>query len=379
MNSKRPDGFRVWVQVSKKALTYNYQTLRKLLRSETRLMAVVKSNAYGHDFRQYAQLMQELGADWLGADSITEAIPLREMGIKLPILVLGYTLPENIPLALKNDISITVSNIEHLKALRSRGALGDKLKVHLKFDTGMCRQGFLPDEALKVFTYIQKHLPQIVIEGVYTHFAEAKNPGLLVKTKAQWAEFQKVLNVLEGLRLPYKIMRHAAATGATLTFPESHLDMVRLGIGLMGYWPEAATRARFEKEVQLQPALTWKTVVSEVKVLRRGGSVGYDGTERVAPATRLAILPVGYWHGYVRALSGVGNVLIHGTRAKVIGRVSMDMIAVDITHIPKVKIGDEAVLLGQSIAAEEIAALSGTSAYEVITRINPLTKRIYLP
>ena len=388
MHKSRQIQSRAWVEVDTKALTHNYQTFRKLLRPETKLLAVVKSNAYGHDFRQYSLLMQKLGVDWLGADSITEAVPLRESGITIPILVLGYTLPENFALAARHNVSITVSNIEHPKFLQtknypstgsgSQAKSRDRLKIHLKFDTGMCRQGFSPKDTEKVLKYIKKELPHVTIEGIYTHFAEAKNPSLMVKTLSQWTEFKKVLSVLEG-RNPSKmaLIRHAAATGATLTFLESHLDMVRIGIGMMGYWPEPAMQARYGKEITLKPALSWKTIISEIKTLPQGGTVGYDSTERVAPGSRIAILPVGYWHGYGRALSGVGNVLIRGSRAKVVGRVSMDMIAVDVTHIQTVRQGDMVTLVGGEISAEEVASLAGTSTYELLTRINPLTLRKY--
>lgn len=175
---------------------------------------------------------------------------------------------------------------------------------------------------------------------------------------------------------------HASATGGALLFPEAHFDMVRVGMGLYGYRPSEEskkTKNIKHKTIKLKQVLTWKSVIAEVKKIPKGARVGYDGTERVARDTVMAVIPIGYWHGYDRGLSGKGIMLVRGKRAKVLGRISMDMTVIDITDIPKVRVGDEAVLIGmqgkESILADELAAKINTTAYEFLTRINPLIKR----
>jgi alanine racemase len=175
-------------------------------------------------------------------------------------------------------------------------------------------------------------------------------------------------------------MYHASATGGALLFPEAHFDMVRIGIGLYGYWPsEESRKAEKKLKIKLKPALVWKSIIAEVKKISKGSRVGYDGTEQVRRDTIMAVIPIGYWHGYDRGLSKVGEMLIRGKRAKVLGRISMDMTVIDVTDIPKVRVGDEVVLIGrqgkEAIFADELAAKINTTAYEFLTRINPLIAR----
>ncbi len=370
-------GLRTWVEVNRKALKNNYNAFRGLILKNCRLMAVVKSNAYGHGLVDYSKLMQELGADFFGVDSITEALTLRKNGIKKPILVLGYTMPENFDEASKNNISLTISNFESLKSIKK---YGKSLNIHIKIDTGMHRQGFMPDEVEKATKYIKDQLSFINLEGVYTHFAAAKNPSFPAETNKQIEQFEKAVKIVESFG--FKPIKHAAATSGTIVFPKSHFDMVRIGIGMMGLWPSYETKACFEKKTKLEPALCWKTIISEIKEVKKGESVGYDFTEKIDHDSVVAILPIGYWHGYRRDLSSIGHVLVKGKRAKILGRISMDMIVVDITGIKNVKICDEVILIGkggkEEISAYELAQLSDTSWYETITQINPLIKRLYI-
>ncbi|PIR45099.1 MAG: alanine racemase [Candidatus Vogelbacteria bacterium CG10_big_fil_rev_8_21_14_0_10_51_16] len=407
--SLRPAGSRAWVEVDSSALRHNYDTFRDHLAFSARrlgaprsakLMAVVKSNAYGHGLIEYASIMEQFGADWLGVDTAVEGLLIRRVLKKIPILALGYTLPEKLPEAATRRISITVSNIEHLKILKQLSDQVAKLRVHIKVDTGMHRQGFLPEEIPAALKFFKQNLPQVIIEGVYTHFAAAKNPVMRDSVEKQFREFEKVLKVFEEQKL--KVIRHACNSGATLIYPEAHLDMVRVGIALYGLWPEEATKRALQKRCQepfahsalrvsrqkvpdtffaLRPALSWKTVVGEVKRISERGCVGYDLTEAIPAGTRIAICPVGYWHGLFRAHSSVLDVLIRGKRAKLLGRVSMDMSIFDVSDIKNVRIGDEVTIIGadgaETISAEEVAALAGTSNYELVTRINPYTKRVY--
>lgn len=387
-------GVRTWIEIDKKAIKNNFNIFREFISSKTALMAIVKSNAYGHGLIEFAKEMEKLGADFLGADSIIEAIHLSQSGIKKPILVLGYTMPGRIHEAQENNISLTVSSFEALKPIVafksgdpiSGRASGRSIKIHIKVDTGMHRQGFLPDDMKKVCEILKKN-PGIVFEGIYTHFAMAKNPSFPQETNKQIGEFEKALKIVESFG--FKPIRHASATSGTLLYPVAHYDMVRIGIGLYGLWPSKEVQRVFTTRLKLEPVLSWKTIIGEVKSLPAGGGVGYDLTEKLPKNSKIAVCPIGYWHGFGRVFSSVGNVLVKGERAKVLGRVSMDMITIDISRIKNVKVGDEVVLIGrqagkylpagrQEITADELAYLSDGVNYEIVTRTNPLIKRVYI-
>jgi alanine racemase len=397
---------RTWIEIDTKALKRNILTFRKLIGPKVKLMAVVKSNAYGHGLLDFVRACvkcqmsdAKCSIDWYGVDSIVEAIALRKAGLKKPILVLGYTLPDRFSEAVKYKLSLTISTFENIRALKR---LKRQPNIHIKIDTGMHRQGFLPNQISAVIRELKKAKLFKEVEGVYTHFAAAKDRTYPFYTNEQIKKFERAYLQFEANGfLPF--LRHAAATGGTLLHPEAHYDMVRIGIGLYGLWPSREAQIQFTlpeiknktspkqnkfatgrakiKNIELRPILTWKTIVSEIKKIPAGSYVGYDLTERVVRPTRIAILPVGYWHGVDRGLSSIGNVIVKGKRAKILGRVSMDMITVDVTNIPDLKVGDVATLIGrdgdEEITAYEWAEKLSTTHYEIITRLNPLIKRIY--
>lgn len=378
---KKHNRLRTWIEIDKNAIAKNYRTFRRLIGKKVMLMTVVKSNAYGHNIHEFANEMEELGADWIGVDSVVEAIALRKDGVRIPILVLGFTLPALYADARKYGITLTISSFEHLKELLKLKPSKKLLRIHLKIDTGMHRQGFQILDATKLLEQISLSTPGIfLIEGMYTHFAEAKNPRSSDTTKRQIGEFEKwrVLFQDAGHNLIY----HAAATGGAILYKQAHYDMVRIGIGSYGLWPSKESQHSSSQLIQLHPALTWKSLVGEVKDVTKGERVGYDFTQRLMRDSRLAVIPVGYWHGVPRLLSSRGRVLIHGKSAGIVGRISMDMIVVDITDIKGVKMGDEVVIIGkqvkQEISANELAEYSATTQYEIVTRINPLIKREYV-
>lgn len=374
------NGLRTWLEIDCWAIEKNYKLFRSLIVPKTKLMAVVKSNAYGHGLVDFAKKLERLGADWFGVDSVMEGLALRREGIKTPILVLGYTLPDKSAEAAANDIAISVSNFKILKALRNNH-FSKPLKIHVKVDTGMHRQGFLIKDLPKVLSFLQasSYKLQAQTEGLYTHFAAAKNPAFPEHTKKQIAEFEQWRTAFKKAGL--SPICHASATAGALIFPEANFDMVRIGIGLYGLWPAKEVESYFSGRLILEPVLSWKTIISEIKELPKGAKIGYDLTETLQKKSRIAICPIGYWHGYPRVLSGIGFVLVNGQRAKILGRVSMDMISIDITGIKKAEVGDEVVLIGkqgkEEITAAEIGNLADTSHYEIVTRLNPLMKRIY--
>lgn len=370
---------RTWIEIDKKAILHNYRVFRKLLSKKTRLMGVVKSNAYGHNLMEYARELEKLGIDALGVDSLVEGLSVRKQDVKIPILVLGYTIPELFDTARKHNIAVTISSFESLATALNKGKINKPLRVHLKIDTGMHRQGFQTQEIEKLLVMLQKDNKHIVIEGIYTHFAEAKNPQSGERTREQIASFDKVLKIFRDEN--FEFVAHASATGGAMLYPSAHFDMVRIGIGLYGLWPSKECEDFLSRKITLKPVLSWKAIVSEVKSVSQGSRVGYDFTEMLMRNSRLAIIPVGYWHGFPRMLSSRGRVLISGKTARVLGRVSMDMIVVDVTDIPEVKVGGVATLIGKDkndeIKAGELARFSATSQYEIVTRLNPLIRKVY--
>lgn len=374
-------GVRTWIEIDRRAIKHNYKIFRSCINPETKLMSVVKSNAYGHGLIDFSKEVASLGADWLGADSIVEALHLREVGIKKPILVLGYTLPKRFVEAVENNLSLSISSFESLNNLLKR-AKGFKaaIRIHVKVDTGMHRQGFFPEDMEKVCALIEGN-SKIIFEGIFTHFAAAKNPSFPDSTNKQIEEFEKALSVVD--RFGFKPIRHASATAGTLLYPKAHYDMVRIGIGMYGIWPSKEVEKFFTNKLNLKPVLTWKTLVGEVKTLPNGGGVGYDFTESLPKNSKIAVCPIGYWHGYGRVFSSIGNVLVNGKRVRIVGRVSMDMIILDVTKVANVKVGDEVVLIGRQggdeVKADELADISDSlSSYEILTRTNPLIKRVYI-
>ena len=251
------EGLRTWIEINKSAIKHNYNVFRSSIPKKTKLCGVVKSNAYGHDFMQYAKELEELGIDWVAVDSVTEGIRLRKEGIESPIFILGYTLPERMQEAVDNNLSVTVSTFESLDDVSGI----KEAKVHIKLDTGMSRQGFLESDREKLFDILKKK--GINIEGVFTHFASAKNPRLPHSPKKQIEKFEAWKEDFE--KEGFDPIFHASATSGTLLFPEAHFDMVRIGIGIYGLWPSTETKEFLEGKIELNPVLVWKTVISEVK------------------------------------------------------------------------------------------------------------------
>lgn len=374
-------GLRTWIEIDTKTLDNNYKVLRASLPSGCKLMSVSKSNAYGHSLVDFSKEIEKLGADWIGVDSVVEAITLREESVKIPILVLGYTLPEMLEKASDLNISLGVSTFETLNAIEQSN-FSKKLKIHIKVDTGMHRQGFQDEEIESVIEKIKKliDLGKIELEGIFTHFAEAKNPESPHKTLEQLSVFKEWTDTFS--QAGFSPIKHACASGGALIFSQAHFDMVRMGISMYGIYPSKEAESFSKNKVDIKPILSWRTIMGEVKKVPKGDSVGYDFTEEFKRDSVIAVCPVGYWHGYPRALSGISYVLVKGVRAKILGRISMDMIVIDVTDVQNPTVGDVVTLIGddgnESVTAVELADLMGGSPYELITRLNPLIKRIYV-
>jgi alanine racemase len=374
--------YRSWVEINKKVLQHNIEQFQKLIGDKIELVAIVKANAYGHGLVEIAKIAVSSRVNWLGVDSIDEALKLRKAGIDAPILILGYTLLSKLKEVIKYDLRQVVYNKETIVELAKQATKQKKkIKIHLKVETGTLRQGLKKEELLELARFIKKH-SQIQIEGIYTHYANIEDTTDYDFAQLQLKRFKQAVDLLEknDIKVPIK---HTACSAAIILFPETYFNMVRLGISMYGLWPSKETFVSAQEKnqrINLEPILTWKTRIAQIKNIKAGDPVGYGLTERVSRDSKIAVLPVGYWDGYDRKLSGVGNVLIKGKRCKLLGRVCMNMVVVDVTDVIDAKLEDEVIILGkrgkEEITVEEIAQKIGTINYEVVTRINPLIPRI---
>jgi alanine racemase len=368
-----------WVEIDRTALFANVHSCRQLIGPRCRLLGLVKGNAYGHGLRETSMVLLDAGVDMLGVEAVSEAVTLRTNGVTCPVLLVGPIPPANVPLLLAHQVTpllVSPEQVQIVGEFTRQAACG--LDVHLKFDTGMHRQGILWEQLPMLLDLLVKY-PGLRVSGVATHLARADEAEQPEWTRRQLDRFHDMIATLAavGIHAP---VRHAANSAGALLWPETHLDMVRLGIALYGFWPGPTVARASAAQLTLCPVMTWKTRVASVKAVPCGCGVGYGGSFVTTRASRIAVLPLGYYDGYSRSLSNLGQVLIHGQRAPVCGRVSMNLMTVDVTGIPTVQPGDEAVLLGQqgpaAISAEEMAAWLGTIHYEVTTRINPLIPRV---
>ncbi len=359
-------------------LRQNIRNLKSLISGETSLMAVVKANAYGHGLLQIAKCSAESGAAWLGVALPEEGAELRENGISLPILVLGDVSEEQCETVIKYNLTQAVPSLKTARYLNSIAQYtGRKVGIHLKLDTGMGRIGFHNVDELRTAIKELHSMKGIFIDGAFTHFAAADeiDPDYTIIQIKRLENMQQIIQDA-GFTLNWI---HASNSAGLLMFPKAHYNLVRCGISLYGYYPSAHVEKH--AKISLVPILQWETRIVYIKTLEAGSSVSY-GRSFIASSTRkVATLPVGYADGYSRLLGNRASVLIRGKRAPVIGRVCMDQIMVDITHIPEAAVGDKAVLLGEQgaekITADELADLCGTISYEILTSISQRVPRIY--
>ncbi len=343
-----------------------------------KIMAVVKADAYGHGAVPVARAALSAGAAWLGVAIPEEGTQLRQAGLSCPILVLGPISPDQAHLSAEQNLDQCVSDPGQIESLNRAGqACGRAVAVHLKIDTGMGRVGIPPAEAERVATRIDAS-SHLRLAGLMTHLAEAdsKDPGF---TAEQVARFRAVADAI-GATLGVRPLLHAANSAGVLYHPDARLDLVRPGIMLYGCPPR---RTPQPEDPPLRPPLRFRTAVSQVKTVLAGTSLSYGRTFITERPTRVATLPVGYADGLWRSLSNAGVVLIRGRRVPIVGRVCMDMTLVDVTDLPAIGPGEEAVLIGRqggaAITADEVAGQLGTISYEVLCRIGPRVPRVYLP
>lgn len=368
---------RTYAEINLGAIRHNILEERKRVGSRVKIMAVIKADAYGHGDVPVAEALDDL-VDAYGVALAEEALHLRQQGIGKMILILGYTGSGWFEELISHDISQTVYSYPMAKELSEAAVrLGKTAKIHIKVDTGMSRIGFLPvRDNIDVIRAISE-LPGICLEGIFTHFARADEET----SEAAREPFEKfIIFVRElegrGIHIPLK---HAANSASIIHFPEAYLDMVRSGITTYGLYPSELVP---KEKLHIRPALQWKSLVSFVKTVHPGTSVGYGGTFTASRETVVATVPVGYADGVRRDLSGKGRVLIHGQYAPIIGRICMDQFMVDVTDLSDVCAGDTVTLIGtdgeHAISIEEVAGLAHSFNYEYACGISVRVPRKYV-
>lgn len=350
-----------WLEISKKALKNNVAKIRKKLAPRTKLMVVVKANAYGHGLFEVVNSVEN-EVDYLAVYDFEDAILLRKKGVKTPILVLSRIFEEQVDLAIKHKIAVTVSTFDILQKVKK------KLLVHICIDTGLGRDGFVFSDLEKVKKLLKNSPLQIT--GLYAHFAAADESEKKSYTKKQENKLLLWKKELAAIGIE-PLVHHAASAGI---FSAKSFDIARLGISLYGLWPSFQLRKREEKNTKLIPALSWKAKIVEVKFLPKGSAISYGCTHILSRDSKLAVLPIGYFDGIARISSGKGFAIVAGKKVPQIGRVTMNLIVLDVTDVANVKAGDIATIIGSEggveVSADDWASYSQTSNYEIVTRIN---------
>ncbi len=369
VNQIRP----AWAEVDLGLLKQNFRNIKRAAGSP--VMAIVKANAYGHGAVECSKALIDAGAEALGVAVGLEALELRAGGIGAPILVLGYTPPEQAQALVEQQVDMTVYTTDHLQYVAEAASrAGKRARVHIKVETGMGRLGTAPGPALDALLDALTELSQIQLVGIFTHFASSEEDHEY--TRHQFENYKRALRALENRGLE-GVLRHSANSGAVMDFPETSLDIVRPGILLYGYYPSQSVARRAD----VKPVLSLKARIAHLRLAGEGETLGYGRTHKVTSPTLVATLPIGYADGYDRRFSNRGHVLVRGKAARVLGRVCMDQMMVDVTQVEGVSVGDEVVLIGRqgdmSCSAEDLAASIDTIPNELLAQIGRRVPRVY--
>ena len=372
---------RVWARIDLDAIAFNIESIKKKIQKNTRIIAVIKADGYGHGAVPIAQMLESDDRIWgYAVATAEEAIALREHGVIKPILILAYTFAHSYGALIQNDVRLTVFTLEMAADLSKEAVKQEKpCKVHVKLDTGMTRIGMPPASSSIALIQQIAALENIEIEGIFTHFARADETD---KTKAyeqleKFQNFTKQLEETTGITIP---MKHCSNSAGIAWMPEANLDAVRAGIILYGLWP--SDEVKESGTIVLRPSLCLKSRVVYIKTISKGQEISYGGTFITKRETRVATICIGYGDGYPRSLSNKGYVLINGQKAPILGRVCMDQFMVDITDITgNVQTGSEVTLIGkdldEEITMEALGALSGRFNYELACDLGKRIPRVY--
>ncbi len=372
---------RTWVEIEEQSLISNIKTLRALSEG-ARFCAVVKANAYGHGIKEVAQIAARAGVQAFAVDQIDDALLLRGLFPSALILQLGYLLFEDYAEAIHHQIDFTVYDREGIAhAEKIAAATASRARIHLKIETGTSRQGVLMEDLSDLLLEIRR-CTHIQLVGVSTHFANIEDTTNPEYASLQFSRFSESVKLVQEYGFQPEFV-HCACSAAVLLYPDTHGSLVRAGIAMYGIWPSESIEDTIRKQTiscDLRPVLKWKTRIAQIKSLPAGTPIGYGLTERLKQRSRIAVLPVGYWDGYDRLLSSVGDILVNGQRCKVMGRICMNMMMIDVSAVPHVEKEDVVTLLGvdgrHEVTAYELAQKTRTIPYEIVTRINPLLPRI---
>lgn len=367
---------RTYAKIDLSAIEHNINEVRGKIESNVKVMAVIKANGYGHGAVKLGVFLQDK-VDYFAVATIEEAVELRENGVQIPILILGYTSKSQYEKLAKYDITQTVYNIKMAEELSKCAAwLENKIKVHLAVETGMNRIGFKVKKESVLDIKKIAGMENVILEGMFTHFSCADEEDKTY-TKRQEAAYDEFLKMLEAEKISIPI-KHVCNSAGIMEFKDHRFDMVRSGIITYGLYPSEEVD---KTSIKLKPALTWKAHVINVSEVSAGSGISYGKTYITKENTKIATVSVGYADGYMRGLSSKGRVLIHGQYAPILGRVCMDQMMVDVTHIFHVEIEDEVTLIGKDggniITVEELANMAGSFNYEFICNIGKRVARIY--
>lgn len=367
-----------WAEVDLDALAHNMREVRRLAHKDALVTAVIKADGYGHGAKKIAQTLLDSGADRFAVAVLDEGIELRYSGFKVPILILGFTDKERAEEIVRNDLEQTVYSWDLAEALSlEAGKLGRTARIHIKIDTGMGRIGLQPDrDSVQLIKKISQ-LPNIIIEGIFTHFAVADSSDKTY-TRIQYGRFNSILDELEKEGVEINL-RHCGNSAAIIDLQDMHMDMVRAGIMIYGLKPSDEVMLG---KLELKQVMSLKVRISHIKDIEAGQSVSYGRRFIAGEKRRIASLPIGYADGYTRMLTGKGEVLVNGVRVPLVGSICMDQCMIDVTGIEDVKVGDEAVLFGKQgdgfIHVDELAEKLGTINYEITCMINKRVPRVYI-
>ena len=372
---------RAWAEVNLDAILCNIESIKKNISDHTKIIAVIKTDGYGHGAEHIARILENDDKVWgYAVATAEEAFALRDSNIRKPILILGYTFPYSYERLIKDDIRPTVFMLDSAKELSDQAVKsGKKCRIHIKIDTGMTRIGIHPDDdGIELIRQIAA-LPGLEIEGVFTHFATADEAD---KTKA-YGQMELFKEYVERIQQELKLdipMKHCSNSAGIVEMPEANMDAVRAGIILYGLWPSAVVKA--DKKIELEPVLSLKSRIVYIKTVPEGQEISYGGTFTTIRDTRVATICLGYGDGYPRSLSNIGHVLVKGQKAPILGRVCMDQFMIDVTDIDAdICVGDKVTLIGKSgdemITMEELGELSGRFNYELACDLGKRVPRIY--
>lgn len=375
-----------YVELSKKNLIHNVKQFRNLAKKGTKFSVAIKGNAYGHGQNEVAKIIEPY-VDYFQVNSVSELELLRKV-TKKPVLLLGYVQKSDLAKAVKFGCILSIFSLEQLKHIYAMAEMCKRTQeIHIPIDAYLGREGFLLKDLPKLFAEIKK-CKFIKLTGIYAHFANIEDTTNFSHAQKQINEYQRALDVAKDFGFK-DLQTHISATSGLLVYEKNFgiNSIIRLGVGVYGMWPSEHLKKMYlpagrhgKNKITLKPVLSWKTKIAQLKIMPAGCTIGYGLTYKTKRETKVAVIPQGYADGVDRGFCNNGFILIGGTRCKILGRISMNMFVVDVSHLPKVKQEDEVVILGiqgkEQITAEEMANRIGTINYEITTRISSLLPRI---